>query len=81
MEQIFVGNLPLLWLPFLLLHHCDVLDNWGSVFCIVFTHFLEDFHTHPRESMKYLFTDMSYELAEQHLSPSYLLLSVHQCYS
>lgn len=46
MEQIFVSNLLLLQLPFLLLHH-DVLDNWGSVFCIVFTHFLEDFTPIP----------------------------------
>lgn len=31
--------------------------------------------------MKYLLTDVSYELEEQHLSPSYLLLVVHQCYN
>lgn len=30
--------------------------------------------------MKYLLTDMSYELEKQHLSPSYLLMGVHQCY-
>lgn len=79
-EQIFVSNLLLLWLPFLLLHHCYVLDNGGSVFYIVFTHFLEAFHIHPHKSMKYLLTDMSYELQKQHLSPSYLLLGIHQPY-
>lgn len=79
MEQIFVTNLPLLWLQFLLLHHCDVLDNMGSVF-FFFTHLLEAFHINPHECMKYLLTDMSYELEEQQLSPSYLLLGVHQYY-
>lgn len=47
MEQIFASNLPLLWLPFLILHLCDVLDSWGSVFYIVFTHFLQAFQINP----------------------------------
>lgn len=73
MEQIFVSNFPLPWLPYLLLHHWNVLANWGSVLYIIFTHFLEACHIHPQKSMKYLLTDMGYESVKQHVSLSYLL--------